>query len=143
VATTGDKPELAPNDGLVEALEAAQARIEQLETALRTRIVLEQAKGVLRERFGWTLDEAFEILRSAARSSRRRIHDVAEQVVASSDTPPVIAIALARSSRLRAAYLRERTEAQREHAARLIAQARAFQEAAERRQAERRRRAQP
>jgi predicted metal-dependent hydrolase len=104
---------------LAAALEAAQVQIEQLETALRSRIAIEQAKGVLRERFGWTVEEAFEVLRYGARSSRSSIRALAEQVVESSDTPLAITVAIARSSRWRAAHYREVAEAQRERAAQL------------------------
>ncbi|MFL6007561.1 MAG: ANTAR domain-containing protein [Gaiellaceae bacterium] len=104
---------------LAAALEAAEVQIEQLETALRSRIVIEQAKGILRERFGWTVEEAFEVLRYGARSSRSSIHALAEQVVESSDTPLAITVAIARSSRWRAAHYREVAEAQRERAAEL------------------------
>lgn len=104
---------------LAAALEAAEVQIEQLETALRSRIVIEQAKGILRERFGWTVEEAFEVLRYGARSSRSSIHALAEQVVESSDTPLAITVAIARSSRWRAAHYRVVTEAQRERAAEL------------------------
>jgi ANTAR domain len=65
-----------------------------LERALRTRIVIEQAKGVLAERLRVTMDEAFQLLRGTARSSRRRLHDLAEEVIAQPETPPAIAAAL-------------------------------------------------
>jgi len=112
---------------LAAALEAAEVQIEQLETALGSRIVIEQAKGVLRERFGWTVEEAFELLRYGARSSRSSIGALAEQVVESSDTPLAITVAIARSSRLRAAHYREVAEAQRERAARLAARIQALE----------------
>ena len=57
-------------------------RARQLEQALISRIVIEQAKGVLAERHGLDVDRAFELLRGEARNSRRRIHDVAADVVA-------------------------------------------------------------
>lgn len=60
-----------------------QARAEQLQHALETRIVIEQAKGVLAERFGCDAETAFEILRRAARTNRRKLHDLAREVVAS------------------------------------------------------------
>jgi hypothetical protein len=104
---------------LAAALEAAEMQIEQLETALRSRIAIEQAKGVLREGFGWTVEEAFDVLRYGARSSRSSIHALAEQVVESNDTPLAITVAIARSSRWRAAHYREVAEAQRERAAKL------------------------
>ena len=62
----------------------------QLRTALESRIVIEQAKGVLAERFGLGVDEAFGILRRSARNHRMSIHALAAQVVASRRTPPEI-----------------------------------------------------
>lgn len=66
-------------------------RNQQLETALRSHVVIEQAKGVLAERFGTDPETAFELLRRAARSSRVRIHELAARVVAEPSTPAEIA----------------------------------------------------
>jgi AmiR/NasT family two-component response regulator len=76
---------------LLGVTEAAYERRAQLEHALRTRIVIEQAKGVLAERFALDIEEAFELLRRAARSHRMKIHMLASQVVQSRETPPEIA----------------------------------------------------
>jgi hypothetical protein len=62
-------------------------RSRQLETALTSRIAIEQAKGVLAERHGLSLDAAFERLRREARSSRRRIHELAAEVVGGETQP--------------------------------------------------------
>ncbi|WP_370419850.1 ANTAR domain-containing protein [Streptomyces sp. QH1-20] len=53
----------------------------QLQAALHSRVVIEQAKGVLAERWQVGLDEAFESLRSYARPRRLRLADLAQQVV--------------------------------------------------------------
>src|SRR3954470_896086 len=92
-------------------LERALRRIEELEVALDSRVVIEQAKGVLHERLGWDVDDAFEILRYAARSSRTKIHALAAEVVASEETPPAVVVALAHGARWRAAHMREHAEA--------------------------------
>jgi hypothetical protein len=55
--------------------------VAQLQGALTSRIVLEQAKGQLSITHGVGIDEAFETLRSYARSQRRNIHAVADEVV--------------------------------------------------------------
>lgn len=65
-------------------------RTQQLQHALDSRVAIEQAKGVLAERFGLTIDEAFETLRSAARSSRVELRALASEVVASQTTPAVV-----------------------------------------------------
>jgi len=63
-----------------------EARAEQLQVALSSRIVIEQAKGVVAERYACDVDDAFELLRRSARDSRRPLHDVAAEVVASAGT---------------------------------------------------------
>lgn len=57
----------------------------QLQAALDSRIVIEQAKGVIAERSGLEMGTAFELLRRAARSSGRRLADVAAEVVGGRD----------------------------------------------------------
>jgi GAF domain-containing protein len=59
----------------------AQRLNEQLSVALTSRVVIEQAKGVISERAGVDLAEAFARLRSYARSNNRRLTDVAEAAV--------------------------------------------------------------
>jgi AmiR/NasT family two-component response regulator len=63
---------------------------QQLQRALESRIVIEQAKGVLAERYGMSVDEAFELLRRSARNHRLRLHVLATAVVASHETPSEI-----------------------------------------------------
>jgi GAF domain-containing protein len=55
---------------------------EQLQVALDSRVILEQAKGALSARLNISPGEAFELLRTRARSSRRRLTDIAEDVAA-------------------------------------------------------------
>jgi len=54
---------------------------EQLQLALNSRVIIEQAKGVLAERGQLEMDRAFELLRRHARSSQQRLSDVALGVV--------------------------------------------------------------
>ena len=54
--------------------------LEQLQAALTSRVLIEQAKGVIASTFGISTDEAFNRLRSYAREHNQRIHDVAERV---------------------------------------------------------------
>jgi len=79
---------------LLGVTEAAYERRAQLEQALKTRVVIEQAKGVLAERHGLGIEEAFDVLRRASRSSRTKIHALAAEVVAGRDTPPAVVAAL-------------------------------------------------
>src|SRR5919198_3849153 len=84
VATSEREERLAD---LVVALADENANLQH---ALDTRIVIEQAKGVLAERFDVDVHEAFRVLRLAARSNRVRLHDLAARVVESRQTPPEI-----------------------------------------------------
>ena len=62
--------------------------IEQLQWALDHRILIEQAKGILMEREGLDPAGAFDRLRKAARAGRRRVSEVATEVVAGQPLPP-------------------------------------------------------
>jgi GAF domain-containing protein len=55
-----------------------------LQHALTSRIAIEQAKGMIAERYDLDMEEAFERLRTYARNNNRRLTDVAEAIVASS-----------------------------------------------------------
>ncbi|MFD7155591.1 GAF and ANTAR domain-containing protein [Kribbella sp. NPDC059898] len=77
----------------VESHQATQheIRADQLQSALSSRVVIEQAKGVLAERLGLSLAESFEVLRGYARRNGRRLTDVATAVLDGSlvlPTPP-------------------------------------------------------
>jgi hypothetical protein len=56
----------------------------QLQSALNSRIVIEQAKGVLAERMGLDMDQAFVSLRTMARSTNRHLSDTARAVIENS-----------------------------------------------------------
>jgi GAF domain-containing protein len=63
------------------SISRAEALTEQLQGALNSRIVIEQAKGALSRIEKVSVDEAFELMRRRARSQRRRLVDVAEAVL--------------------------------------------------------------
>ena len=67
------------------AVSQRQGVAEQLQTALNSRIVIEQAKGVLAERRGLDMDQSFTLLRRTARTSNRRLSEVARAVVDGSE----------------------------------------------------------
>ncbi len=55
--------------------------VNQLQGALTSRVVIEQAKGVLAERINISVDSAFARLRAHARYHNRRIGDVARELL--------------------------------------------------------------
>lgn len=63
------------------SLERGEVERGRLQEALTSRIVIEQAKGVLAERWKCTVDEAFAALRQYARANRLRLAECARQVV--------------------------------------------------------------
>jgi transcriptional regulator with GAF, ATPase, and Fis domain len=69
--------------GLLQARAIRQSEIlaEQLQTALNSRIVIEQAKGVIAERRSLDVDQALEVLRRGARDHNRRLSELARAVV--------------------------------------------------------------
>ncbi len=65
---------------------------EQLQVAFRTRIVLEQAKGVVAQATKADMDEAFALLRGYARHHNLLLSEVASQVIARSLAVDALAI---------------------------------------------------
>jgi GAF domain-containing protein len=63
--------------------------VAQLQTGMTSRVVIEQAKGILAERSGQSVDEALASLRGFARRNRRPLHEVAREVVEGSAGPPL------------------------------------------------------
>ncbi len=90
---------LRPSDARpTDSIEFLLERVLQLQTALDSRILTEQAKGILAERFQLDVDTAFELLRSAARSNSMNIRLLAETVVTSHETPSEILETLAKEA---------------------------------------------
>ena len=84
----------AEMDRLVFYADAQERKVSQLQIALDARVVIEQAIGILSERFVLPFADAFEVLRSAARNSRREVRAVAEELRSSRETPLSISEAL-------------------------------------------------
>jgi hypothetical protein len=78
-----------PADGLDEVTRL-RASVRQLEHALASRVTVEQAIGVLAERWRVAPRDAFEQLRRVTRSHGLRIHDLAQRVIDSSTDPDVV-----------------------------------------------------
>ena len=61
---------------------------EQLQTALNSRVLIEQAKGVLAERLHMDMADAFTLLRTGARSHNRRLSELAQAIVDGTEQIP-------------------------------------------------------
>ena len=66
--------------------------------------MIEQAKGILAERYRLDMTRAFELLRRAARANRVRIQELAAAVVVSPRTPTAIELELVRGRSLRGPF---------------------------------------
>ncbi|WP_369217369.1 ANTAR domain-containing protein, partial [Streptomyces flavofungini] len=77
---------------LEQACEAEEIRAlaAQLETALTSRVVIEQATGVIAARKSLPMSDAFGLLRTYARSRRRILREVASEVVEGLDAPELM-----------------------------------------------------
>jgi GAF domain-containing protein len=60
-------------------------RVEHLSHALSSRIVIEQAKGVLATRWQVDIPTAFDHMRALARARRQKVHDLAAEVIRGTD----------------------------------------------------------
>jgi transcriptional regulator with GAF, ATPase, and Fis domain len=63
------------------AIRARDVLTEQLQAALNSRVLIEQAKGLLAERLQIDVEKAFAILRSTARNRNQRLSDLAQALV--------------------------------------------------------------
>jgi AmiR/NasT family two-component response regulator len=65
----------------VTALDGLKRLTGQLEQAMASRAVIEQAKGVIMAMRGITEDEAFEVLRRSSQDRNVKVRALAQQVV--------------------------------------------------------------
>ncbi|OLE01626.1 MAG: hypothetical protein AUG91_00785 [Actinobacteria bacterium 13_1_20CM_4_69_9] len=79
---------------LLAVTEASYERRAQLQHALESRIMIEQAKGIVAERYRLGVDEAFEAIRRASRTNRMKLHDLAGRIRPGEPTPPELAALL-------------------------------------------------
>jgi GAF domain-containing protein len=71
------------------AMHGAQVLTDQLQTALHSRIAIEQAKGAVAQVLGVTVDEAFELMRGYSRRHHQRLSELARTLI---DNPADIAL---------------------------------------------------
>ena len=67
----------------------------QLRSVLTSRVVVDQAKGFLREVFDVSVEDAFTLLRSYARASGDHLTDVARRLMTDRHSRPVLIAAMA------------------------------------------------
>lgn len=72
---------------------SAEILTEQLQSALNSRITIEQAKGVLARTHGTNVDAAFDMMRDYARRKNHRLSDVARAVVTDPSRHPELTTA--------------------------------------------------
>jgi GAF domain-containing protein len=77
---------IAAANANIHASTATLAR--NLERALDSRAVIDQAKGVLMARYGLTADAAFDLLSEQSQRSNRKLRELAEELVAGTQQPP-------------------------------------------------------
>jgi hypothetical protein len=70
------------------AIHRRDALTEQLQTALNSRVLIEQAKGILAERLQLDMVNAFNVLRGSARSHNRRLSELAQAIVDGAEQIP-------------------------------------------------------
>jgi GAF domain-containing protein len=63
------------------SLRRSEVLNEQLQAALNSRVLIEQAKGKLAERLNLDMDQAFTVLRNYARDRNRRLSDLAHGII--------------------------------------------------------------
>lgn len=74
-------PYAAVATGNLYAYQSARDLAANLEMALHSRAVIDQAKGILIERYKLTADQAFQLLARASMSTNRKVRDVADHLV--------------------------------------------------------------
>ena len=69
----------------MQAYQNARALADNLQLALDSRAVIDQAKGILMERHKLTADQAFTLLAQASMGTNRKLRDVAEHLATTGD----------------------------------------------------------
>jgi hypothetical protein len=80
---------------LQEHAPTASTVAPRLRSALAARVVVEQAKGFVRERLDMSVEDAFALLRRFARSHDDHLTEVARRLIAQPDSRPAILAAIA------------------------------------------------
>jgi hypothetical protein len=70
-----------------EMLAAMRSEVMQMRQALRTRATIEQAKGIVMERYGLSADHAWNYLVRTSQQQNTKLRDLAEELVRSVERP--------------------------------------------------------
>ena len=82
-------PYAAVAAGNMYAYQSAREMADNLQAALESRAVIDQAKGVLIERFRLTPDQAFQLLARESMNANRKLRDIADALVHTGELPVV------------------------------------------------------
>ncbi|SDY81909.1 GAF domain-containing protein [Geodermatophilus africanus] len=82
-------PYAAVATGNLYAYRSARDTADNLQKALESRAVIDQAKGILMERYKLTADRAFQLLARTSMNSNRKVRAVAEDLVHTGQYPSV------------------------------------------------------
>jgi len=74
-------PYAAVAAGNLYAYQSARDMADNLQAALESRAVIDQAKGVLIERYKLTPDQAFQLLAQASMNANRKVREIADELV--------------------------------------------------------------
>jgi len=80
-------PYAAVAAGNMYAYQSARDMADNLRAALESRAVIDQAKGVLMERYRLTPDQAFQLLARASMKANRKVRDIADELVRTGELP--------------------------------------------------------
>ena len=80
-AATRFGPYAAVAAGNLYAYQSARDLADNLQAALESRAVIDQAKGVLIERYKLTPDQAFQLLAHSSMNANRKVRDIADHLV--------------------------------------------------------------
>jgi GAF domain-containing protein len=86
-AATRFGPYAAVATGNLYAYRSARDMADNLQVALESRAVIDQAKGILMERHRLTADQAFQLLAQASMNANRKVRDVADDLVHTGELP--------------------------------------------------------
>jgi transcriptional regulator with GAF, ATPase, and Fis domain len=90
VAAARFGPYAAVAVGTVHAYESAQDVAHNLQVALESRAVIDQAKGIVMERHRMTADQAFQLLAGFSSRTNTKLREVAERLVHTGELPDLL-----------------------------------------------------